>query len=157
MKEDCAGHGAGQHRHADERSQGKHNEYAAHNLDYSREVAKPLSPTDLSKQFEPHRSRNGGQLLASHGNEDESYSAAKKPACEVQVARVGIWSLLNHCARDALYFVIRHVVKRHMTESTPITEPVLLILLSLAEQPRHGYSILKDVEEISEGRVRLST
>jgi len=38
-----------------------------------------------------------------------------------------------------------------------ITEPVLLILLSLAEQPRHGYSILKDVEEISDGRVRLST
>ena len=40
---------------------------------------------------------------------------------------------------------------------TPVTEPVLLILLSLAEQPRHGYSILKDVEEMSEGRVRLST
>lgn len=40
---------------------------------------------------------------------------------------------------------------------TPVTEPVLLILLSLAEQPRHGYSILKDVEEISDGRVRLST
>ena len=44
-----------------------------------------------------------------------------------------------------------------MSESIPITEPVLLILLSLAEQPRHGYSILKDVEEMSEGRVRLST
>jgi len=42
-------------------------------------------------------------------------------------------------------------------EATPITEPVLLILLSLAEQPRHGYSIMKDVEEMSEGRVRLST
>ncbi len=42
-------------------------------------------------------------------------------------------------------------------ESLPITEPVLLILLSLAEQPRHGYSILKDVEEMSDGRVRLST
>jgi DNA-binding PadR family transcriptional regulator len=42
-----------------------------------------------------------------------------------------------------------------MTES--ITEPVLLILLSLAEQPRHGYAILKDVEIMSEGRVRLST
>jgi DNA-binding PadR family transcriptional regulator len=42
-------------------------------------------------------------------------------------------------------------------ESLPLTEPVLLILLSLAEQPRHGYSILKDVEEISDGRVRLST
>ena len=38
-----------------------------------------------------------------------------------------------------------------------ITEPVLLILLSLAAQPRHGYAILKDVERISDGRVRLST
>ena len=39
----------------------------------------------------------------------------------------------------------------------PLTEPVLLILLSLAEHPRHGYSILKDVEEVSSGRVVLST
>lgn len=39
----------------------------------------------------------------------------------------------------------------------PLTEPVLLILLSLAEEPRHGYSILKDVETMSEGRVALST
>jgi DNA-binding PadR family transcriptional regulator len=39
----------------------------------------------------------------------------------------------------------------------PLTEPVLLVLLSLAEQPRHGYSILKDVEHISGGRVLLST
>jgi DNA-binding PadR family transcriptional regulator len=38
-----------------------------------------------------------------------------------------------------------------------LTEPVLLVLLSLAEQPRHGYSILKDVEQISTGRIRLST
>lgn len=38
-----------------------------------------------------------------------------------------------------------------------MSEPVLLILLSLAEQPRHGYSILKDVEEMSGGRVVLST
>ena len=42
-------------------------------------------------------------------------------------------------------------------ESLPLTEPVLLILLSLAHQPRHGYSILKDVEEMSDGRVVLST
>jgi len=42
-------------------------------------------------------------------------------------------------------------------ETLPLTEPVLLILLSLAEQPRHGYSILKDVEEMSDGRVKLST
>jgi DNA-binding PadR family transcriptional regulator len=39
----------------------------------------------------------------------------------------------------------------------PLTEPVLLVLLSLAEQPRHGYSILKDVERMSSGRVLLST
>lgn len=42
-------------------------------------------------------------------------------------------------------------------EALPLTEPVLLVLLSLAEQPRHGYSILKDVERMSDGRVKLST
>ena len=41
--------------------------------------------------------------------------------------------------------------------ATPLSEPVLLILLSLAEQPRHGYSILKDIEDMSDGRVALST
>jgi DNA-binding PadR family transcriptional regulator len=40
---------------------------------------------------------------------------------------------------------------------SPLTEPVLLVLLSLVEQPRHGYSILKDVEQMSAGRVVLST
>lgn len=40
---------------------------------------------------------------------------------------------------------------------SPMSEAVLLILLSLAEQPRHGYSILKDVEEMSRQRVVLST
>ncbi|MGO8795775.1 MAG: PadR family transcriptional regulator [Candidatus Sulfotelmatobacter sp.] len=39
----------------------------------------------------------------------------------------------------------------------PLSEAVLLILLSLSEHPRHGYSILKDVEEVSAGRVVLST
>jgi len=42
-------------------------------------------------------------------------------------------------------------------EQLPLTEPVLMVLLSLAEQPRHGYSIIKDVEQMSEGRVMLST
>lgn len=42
-------------------------------------------------------------------------------------------------------------------ESLPLSEPVLLILMSLAGQPRHGYSILKDVERMSNGRVVLST
>ncbi|SRR5438093_13216461 len=42
-------------------------------------------------------------------------------------------------------------------EQLPLTEPVLLVLLSLVERPRHGYSIMKDVEEMSAGRVVLST
>jgi DNA-binding PadR family transcriptional regulator len=42
-------------------------------------------------------------------------------------------------------------------EMLPLTEPVVMILLSLAGEPRHGYSILKDVEQMSDGRVRLST
>ena len=42
-------------------------------------------------------------------------------------------------------------------ETLPLSEPVLLILLSLAQQPRHGYAILKNVEEMSDGRVTLST
>ena len=42
-------------------------------------------------------------------------------------------------------------------ESLPMSEPVLLILLSLAGQPRHGYAILQDTEKMSGGRVRLST
>ena len=41
--------------------------------------------------------------------------------------------------------------------SKPLSEPVLLILTSLAEKPRHGYALLKDIEALSEGRVRLST
>ena len=41
--------------------------------------------------------------------------------------------------------------------NAPITEPVLLILLSLAERPRHGYAILQDTQQMSGGRVRLST
>jgi DNA-binding PadR family transcriptional regulator len=38
-----------------------------------------------------------------------------------------------------------------------MSEAVLLILLSLADQPRHGYAILKDIQKLSDGRVRLST
>ncbi|MEZ5402857.1 MAG: helix-turn-helix transcriptional regulator [Bryobacteraceae bacterium] len=51
---------------------------------------------------------------------------------------------------------MRHVVKRH-NESVPLSEAVFLILLSMAGEPRHGYAILWDVTELSDGRVRLST
>jgi DNA-binding PadR family transcriptional regulator len=53
---------------------------------------------------------------------------------------------------------VRHVVKEpDATDSKPLTEPVLLILLSLAEKPRHGYALMKDIEILSGGRVRVST
>lgn len=42
-------------------------------------------------------------------------------------------------------------------EAGPLTEPVLLILMSLADRPRHGYALMKDIEVLSNGRVRLST
>ena len=53
---------------------------------------------------------------------------------------------------------MRHVVTRSNTERIkPLGEPALWILLSLAAQPRHGYGLMKDVETLSDGRVRLST
>ena len=39
----------------------------------------------------------------------------------------------------------------------PLTEPVFLILLSLVQTPLHGYALLKEIEHLSQGRVRLST
>ena len=53
---------------------------------------------------------------------------------------------------------MRHVVQQPDAESSkPLTEPVLLILMSLAPQPRHGYALIKDIESLSNHRVRLST
>ena len=60
---------------------------------------------------------------------------------------------------------MRHVVTRSNSAGNtnsdsrikPLGEPVLWILLSLAEEPRHGYGLMKNVESLSDGRVRLST
>ena len=53
---------------------------------------------------------------------------------------------------------MRPVAERHdADDSRPLTEPVLLILMSLSDRPRHGYALLQDIESLSEGRVRLST
>jgi len=38
-----------------------------------------------------------------------------------------------------------------------LNEPTFFILLSLASGAKHGYAILKDTEELSRGRVSLST
>jgi DNA-binding PadR family transcriptional regulator len=45
---------------------------------------------------------------------------------------------------------------RHV-DARPVSEPVFLILASLADQPRHGYALLQDIATLSGGRVRLST
>ena len=39
----------------------------------------------------------------------------------------------------------------------PLTETTIFILMSLASRPKHGYAIMKEVETLSDGRVRLST
>jgi DNA-binding PadR family transcriptional regulator len=48
---------------------------------------------------------------------------------------------------------MRHVVPEH----EPLSEAVFLILTSMAEGPQHGYAIMRDIESLSGGRVRLST
>ena len=53
---------------------------------------------------------------------------------------------------------MRHVAtKTYTPDPKPLTEPVLLILTSLADQPRHGYALIQDIGSLSGGRVRLST
>ena len=44
-----------------------------------------------------------------------------------------------------------------MLSHLPLREPTFFILLSLSPGPKHGYAILKEVESLSEGRVKLST
>lgn len=46
---------------------------------------------------------------------------------------------------------------RHVVSHAPLSEQALLILASLAEQPKHGYLLIRDVERLSNQRVRLST
>ena len=39
----------------------------------------------------------------------------------------------------------------------PLREPTFFILLSLAQGEKHGYAIMKDVESLSGGKIKLST
>ena len=45
----------------------------------------------------------------------------------------------------------------NLSDLIPLREPTFFILLSLADGQKHGYAILQDVQEISEGDVTLST
>src|SRR5580698_7935668 len=65
---------------------------------------------------------------------------------------------LDNGSRNAQHVDMRHVVpETDPMETTPLTEPVFLVLLSLVQAPRHGYALLRDTEALSDGRVRLST
>jgi DNA-binding PadR family transcriptional regulator len=52
---------------------------------------------------------------------------------------------------------MRHVATRPVDDGRPLTEPVFFLLLSLEAGPMHGYGLMKDIEALSEGRVRLTT
>lgn len=53
---------------------------------------------------------------------------------------------------------MRHVAERHPEgKNKPLTEPVLLILVSLASKPQHGYALMRDISHLSQGRVEVTT
>ncbi len=52
---------------------------------------------------------------------------------------------------------MRHVAGHGVDRAKAISEPVFWILLSLAERPRHGYGLMQDVVQLSDGRVHLTT
>jgi DNA-binding PadR family transcriptional regulator len=39
----------------------------------------------------------------------------------------------------------------------PLTETTFYILYSLSDSPRHGYSIIKEVQRLSDGRITMAT
>src|SRR5215217_5668706 len=62
------------------------------------------------------------------------------------------------------YVVSRHIVTRHMSTPrrdphalVPLTPAMFYVLVALADGQTHGYAILKDVEQLTSGSVRLST
>src|SRR5690242_6185298 len=52
---------------------------------------------------------------------------------------------------------MRQVAESTDTSPEPLTETVFFLLSSLAKEPLHGYALMKDIEIMSSGRVRLST
>lgn len=46
---------------------------------------------------------------------------------------------------------------RQVSDQIPLSEATFFILLSLADAPKHGYAIMKDVADLSRDRLQLST
>jgi DNA-binding PadR family transcriptional regulator len=49
------------------------------------------------------------------------------------------------------------VSEENVQQELPLTEATFFILLSLAAGKKHGYAIMKDIEQLSDGRVSLGT
>jgi DNA-binding PadR family transcriptional regulator len=90
--------------------------------------------------------------------------AIKNRPLSKQTARYSFEKFCYNLFRQ--YVAARHILGGPMpkqaqaqgvVEELPLSEPVFLILASLAPGPKHGYAILKEVAELSQGRVQLST
>ena len=67
-------------------------------------------------------------------------------------------SSVDRVTRWLYYYAMRHVAEQHQTSrAKPLSEPVLLILVSLASKPQHGYALMKDIGDLSQGRVEITT
>lgn len=49
------------------------------------------------------------------------------------------------------------VSEENIQQELPLTEATFFILLSLAAGKKHGYAIMKDIEQLSDGRISLGT
>ena len=47
--------------------------------------------------------------------------------------------------------------ERSPAEALPLSPQVFYVLIALADAQKHGYAIMKEVEQRSDGRIRLST
>jgi DNA-binding PadR family transcriptional regulator len=48
-------------------------------------------------------------------------------------------------------------MRRDATDLLPLTPAMFYVLVALADGDTHGYAIMKDVEQLTDGAVRLST
>lgn len=48
-------------------------------------------------------------------------------------------------------------LRRDPADLLPLTSPVFHVLVALADDERHGYAIIKNVEQLTDGNVTLST
>jgi DNA-binding PadR family transcriptional regulator len=55
------------------------------------------------------------------------------------------------------YIVMRHMQKRDPLLFLPLSPAMFYVLVALADGQTHGYAILKEVEQLTSGEVRLST